>query len=92
MDYTSSLRPAAERQFARLPEAVKEDVVRTLRTLESEPRHRGVKCLMDRSGVLSARAGDYRILFVIDDRRRKVIVGRIAHRSRVYKRLDALGI
>lgn len=33
-----------------------------------------------------ARVGDHRIVYEIDDARRKVIVHRIAHRREVYRR------
>jgi mRNA-degrading endonuclease RelE of RelBE toxin-antitoxin system len=40
--------------------------------------------------VLRARSGDYRVLFKVDDVRRVVVVGRVALRGRVSKRLSDL--
>ena len=78
MDYRIDVRPVAKRQLTRLPESVRIEVARLIDTLGADPRPRGVKPVVGRPGVLRARSGNYRILFTIDDRRRVVVIGRVA--------------
>ena len=87
MSYRVELRPAADREYARLSPDVRAAVLTMLRDLGIEPRRRGVAAVRGRPGVLRARVGDYRVLFKVDDHQRVVSVGRIALRGRVYKRL-----
>ena len=88
MKYCLDVRPAAERQFNRLSWRTQKTVLAALDELEADPRHPGIAAVRGKPGALRARAGGYRILFRIDDRRRVVAVGRIALRDRVYKRLN----
>ena len=90
MSYRIDLRSIAERELARLPPREQRGVRAALRELEAEPRHHGVAPVRGRRGVLRARSGDYRVLFKVDDVRRVVVVGRVALRDRVYKRLSDL--
>jgi mRNA interferase RelE/StbE len=54
--------------------------------LAAEPRpHRSTK-LAGRSDY-RVRVGDWRVVYEVDDERRRVVVIRIAHRSDVYRRL-----
>jgi mRNA interferase RelE/StbE len=79
-----------KRQVARLPRQVQVELGGLVEKLMAEPRFRGIKPVTGRPGVLRARVGDYRVLFKIDETRRVVIVGRVAPRDRVYKRLSDL--
>lgn len=87
MNYRVELRPAADREYARLSPDARTAVLALLRDLGIEPRRRGVAAVRGRPGVLRARVGDFRVLFKVDDGQRLVSVGRIALRGRVYKRL-----
>lgn len=90
MAYSIDLRPAADRQYQRLPADAENAVRRALLRLAENPRHRDVAAVQNWPGIFRARAGDYRILFKIDDRRRAVSVGRIAIRGIVYRRMGRL--
>lgn len=85
MGYTVELQTTAERQFDRLPTELKRSVLRALRSLEKDPRHRGVRPVRSMRGSLRARAGDYRIVYEVDDARRLVLVSRIAPRDKAYR-------
>lgn len=85
MSYVVVLQPAAQRQYARLTPAMKASMLRTLRSLEEDPRRRGIRPVLAMPGSMRARAGDYRVVFEIDDARRLVLVTRIARRDKVYK-------
>jgi mRNA interferase RelE/StbE len=52
--------------------------------LQTNPRPAGSKKL-EGSAEYRVRAGDYRIVYLIDDRARRVTVTRIRHRSEAYK-------
>lgn len=90
MAYRIELRPAADRQYQRLPADAETAVRKALLRLAENPRHRGVAAVQHWPGIFRARAGDYRILFKIDDRRRVVSVGRIALRGVVYRQMRRL--
>ncbi len=53
--------------------------------LAENPRRRGKPLGADFVGLWSARRGDYRVLYEIDDDVRVVDVARIAHRSEAYR-------
>jgi mRNA interferase RelE/StbE len=85
VSYTVELQRTAERQFDRLSPMLKRSVLRALRTLEQDPRHRGVRPVTSMPGSLRARAGDYRIVYEVDDTQRLVSVVRIARRDKAYR-------
>jgi len=60
-------------------------VLRALRSLEEDPRRRGVRPVKTMPGALRARAGEYRIIFTVDDTARIVSVVRIAPRDKAYR-------
>lgn len=62
-------------------------LARAMRMLEQEPRrHPNIKALAGEvAGYFRFRAGDYRIVYFVDDAARAVHVVRIAHRSEAYR-------
>lgn len=85
MPYDVDLLPAARCQYARLEVQVKAAVLRELRKLKDDPRHAGVAPVRRLPGALRVRAWDMRIVFEIDDARRRVKVSRIAPRDKAYR-------
>lgn len=90
MAYVIELKPVAKRQAGRLPQSVKPAVDEAIKALASEPRPRGSKSVTGLPGGFRVRVGDYRIIYVVDDRGRVVYVLRIAWRDKAYKRLYEL--
>ena len=86
MSYTVVLRPAAERERWRLQTPVLERINQRLLALEQDPRPPGVEKLKGRPNSWRLRAGEYRILYEVDDAIRQVTIFRIAHRRDVYRR------
>jgi len=78
---------AAERRvLTRLPEKVASAVVEFLYGSLAERPHRVGKPLkLGLEGLRSARRGDYRVVYRIDDDRRLVTVIAIEHRSDIYR-------
>lgn len=80
--WTAASRPA----LTRLPEKVATAVVEFLYgSLAASPHRVGKPLKLGLEGLHSARRGDYRVIYRIDDRQRQVIVVAIEHRSDVYR-------
>ena len=72
--------------LTRLPEKAATAVVELLYGSLSENPHRAGKPLkLGLEGLHSARRGDYRVIYRIDDQERQVTVVAIEHRSDVYR-------
>ena len=81
------LSPEAAAFFAAADPPLARRLARCFAQLEHEPRHHNnIKRL---SGAMAGRSryrvGDWRVIFRIDDRARRVNVLLIAHRSEVYE-------
>ena len=69
----------------RLPKAAQRAVMEAFTSLEEQSRE-GKKLTAELTGIWSLRRGDYRILYRIDARRRRVEIARVGHRRDVYER------
>ena len=77
---------ASRRALTRLPGKVATAVVEFLYgSLASNPYHVGKPLKLGLHGLHSARRGDYRVIYRIDDHQRRVTVVAIEHRSEVYR-------
>jgi mRNA-degrading endonuclease RelE of RelBE toxin-antitoxin system len=77
----------ARRALRRLPEKVATAAVEFIYgPLASSPSRVGRPLRFELEGMHSAHRGDYRVVYRIDDRRRRVEVLAIAHRGDVYRR------
>lgn len=75
----------ARRALARLPQKVATAAVEFLYgSLAANPHRAGKPLRLGLSGLHSARRGDYRVIYRIDDDIRRVIVLAIEHRSAIY--------
>jgi len=83
--YHVALTASAEKELHRLPAKVVARIMPRLEHLASAPRPPGCKKLKGGDKEWRIRAGDYRIVYVIDDTARTVDVTRIAHRREVYE-------
>ena len=85
MSYAVSIRPAAQRQFARLPAHVKKAVATELEALADEPRPHGCRKMVGSADSYRIRVGDYRVVYQIEDSAHTVRVTIVGHRSEVYR-------
>jgi len=77
---------ASRRALARLPEKAATAVVEFLYgSLAASPHRVGKPLRLGLSGLHSARRGDYRVIYRIDDDRHQVDVVAIEHRSDIYR-------
>jgi mRNA-degrading endonuclease RelE of RelBE toxin-antitoxin system len=85
-EYAIAWTGAGRRALARLPEKVATAVVEFLYgSLAADPHRVGKPLKLGLEGLHSARRGDYRVIYRIDDRRRRVDVVAIEHRSDIYR-------
>ncbi len=85
MSYAVTIRPAAQRQFARLPADEKRSVAAAIEGLASEPRPRNHTKLAGSSNTYRVRVGDYRVIYQIENAARAVRITVIGHRREVYR-------
>jgi mRNA-degrading endonuclease RelE of RelBE toxin-antitoxin system len=77
---------SAERQLDRLPEKIAAAVVEfMLGPLVDNPRRVGHRLQRELAGTWSARRGNYRIIYEIDNDENIILVLRIDHRADVYR-------
>lgn len=76
----------SRRRLARLPEKIATAAVEfTYGSLAENPRRVGKPLQLGLAGLHSARRGDYRVIYTIDNRLRAVTIVAIEHRSDVYR-------
>ena len=86
--YTVDARPRVRKALRQLDPAVRQNVLARMRALASDPRPSGVEALRGHRPWLRLRAGDYRIIYAVDDEARLVTVLTVGHRREVYRNLD----
>ncbi len=84
--YTVGFALSARRSLHALPAKVYGAVMEFLRgPLAENPRQVGKPLRFELAGSYSARRGDYRIVYQIDDATHMVVVERIEHRGEAYR-------
>jgi mRNA interferase RelE/StbE len=83
VNYEVHIIRSVEKEMNRLPAAVHARLSRRILSLEDNPRPRGLKKLSGREEY-RLRVGDYRILYIVDDRKHIVTIFAVGHRREVY--------
>lgn len=84
--YVVKLSSAAVRSLRAIPPRIAEALVTfAFVALAENPHRRGKRLGADFEGLWSARRGEYRVIYEIDDEVRVVDIVRIAHRSEAYR-------
>jgi mRNA-degrading endonuclease RelE of RelBE toxin-antitoxin system len=84
--WTVQVAPSAIRSLDRLPPRVAGAVVEFITgTLPGNPERMSKPLRYELEGLRSARRGDYRVLFYLDETTRTLVVVRIAHRADAYR-------
>jgi mRNA interferase RelE/StbE len=74
------------RHLDQLPDMIRDAAIQAiLGPIAAHPRRVGKPLLAELTGLYSARRGDYRVIYEIDDDRTIVIVHRVQHRRVVYR-------
>jgi mRNA interferase RelE/StbE len=85
-DFAIAWTAPARRALARLPEKVATATVEFLYgSLAANPYRVGKPLKLGLDGLHSARRGDYRVIYRIDDQHHRVDVVAIEHRSDIYR-------
>ena len=83
-DYTVEMKPAARKELEALPDNVLARIVTKIESLAGTPRPAGCKKLKGYKDQWRIRAGDWRVIYIIDDSASHVSITRVAHRRKVY--------
>ena len=84
--YVVEVKPAAQKELEALPDDLLARVVRKLDVLRETPRPSGCKKLKGYEDQWRIRVGDWRVVYIVDDKTKLVSVTRVAHRREVYER------
>lgn len=86
MAYAVDLTPAARRELRKLDPGIQRRLVRAILELERDPRPSGTKALSGSTGM-RLRVRMYRLLYEVDDLRKRVVIFRVGHRREIYRNL-----
>ncbi len=87
--YEIEIIPRAKKELDKLPLREFKRVDSVIWPLSNEPRPYGVKRL--KKAIYRIRAGDWRIIYMILDKDKRIIIGKIARRSEhTYDKIDEL--
>ena len=85
-NYSVQVKPSALKELEALPDAVLARIVKKIESLGQAPRPAGCKKLKHFKDQWRVRAGNWRVLYIIDDAAKLISITRIAHRREVYDR------
>jgi mRNA interferase RelE/StbE len=81
MAYQIQIEKSALKQLSKIEKAAREKIRVTINGLADNPRPFGYKKLVDEGGLYRIKAGDYRIIYEVQDKILFVSVLRIAKRN-----------
>ena len=87
MSYRIEFRPSALRELRRIPKPFADRLMTAIASLATVPRPPRCVRLQGPEGFHRIRVGDYRIVYLIEDRVLLICVVRIGHRRGVYRGL-----
>ena len=84
MPYEVLLKRSAERELSRLARPTHDRIIERIIRLGTAPRPPGAVKLQGHDAY-RIRVGDHRVLYVVDDTRRRVEIIAVGHRREVYR-------
>jgi mRNA interferase RelE/StbE len=84
-DYSLEIKPSARKELEALPDHALARTVHKIESLAHTPRPAGCKKLQGYKDHWRVRVGDWRVVYIIDDKAKLVSVTRVAHRREVYE-------
>ena len=84
--YNLFFKASAEKELRRIPKPYLSKIIQKIESLPKQPRPHGVQMLCGDDGLYRLRQVDYRIVYEINDRERKITLVKIGHRREVYER------
>jgi mRNA interferase RelE/StbE len=83
--YQIHLSPAAQRQLKKLSASVQRLIFKQLDSLKHNPRPNGIKKLVGMDNLYRVRVGDYRIIYMIEDKKLSLLIVKVGDRKDVYR-------
>jgi mRNA-degrading endonuclease RelE of RelBE toxin-antitoxin system len=84
--YDVRITPEGLRHLDKLPDKIRAAAVEAITsTIAANPKRAGKALLGELQGLYSARRGDYRVIYEIDETARALVVHRVQHRRDVYR-------
>lgn len=84
--YKVSVKASAQKELNSLPKQIVSRVYAGLTQLAENPFPAGYKKLRgEKPATYRVRVGDYRILYIVDTKRKTLVVTGIGHRNKVYE-------
>ena len=83
MSYTLIIDRHAQKQLDKIPPPHFNRIIKAIYSLQNDPRPQGYKKLTGRPGY-RIRVGDYRVIYLIEDKEVKVFIIDIGHRKEIY--------
>ena len=84
MSYIVEFTPSAKKDFKKIPIVETRKILNEIEKLQHDPRPNNCKKLKNSSSY-RIRAGDYRIIYEIEDKKLLILVIKIGHRKDIYK-------
>jgi mRNA interferase RelE/StbE len=84
-NYSVEIKPSARKELESLRDNVLICVVQKIDSLGQSPRPAGCKKLKGYKDQWRIRAGDWRVVYIIDGAAKLISITRIAHRRQVYQ-------
>ncbi|MFN3761631.1 MAG: type II toxin-antitoxin system RelE family toxin [Anaerolineae bacterium] len=85
--YSVEFKPSVHKDFRRLPKSVVQRAMRRIEELGENPFPQGVEKLEGAHQLYRIRLGNYRIVYEVDTRARRITVMYVRHRREVYRAL-----
>ena len=90
MIYAVQFLETAVEELAKLPQEVQRQILKRIEGLKTVPRPAGVEQLKGPEKFLRLRAGDYRLIYLIEGKHLVVLVVKIGDRKDIYERVEVL--
>ncbi len=84
MAYHVILKRSTEKELDALQANIRERIIKRLLVLEDNPRPSGIKKLQGQESY-RLRVGDFRVLYTVDDKAKRVVILAVGHRREVYR-------
>jgi mRNA interferase RelE/StbE len=83
--YAVEFAPSAARAFRKLESAVQRRIASAIDALALRPRPAGAVKLAGGDDTFRIRVGDYRVVYIVENRILRVVIVRVAHRKEAYR-------
>lgn len=84
-EYRVIIARSARKELKSLDRATADRIIATLERLKQQPRPVGARKLRGAADLWRARAGDYRVIYAIDDTQQIVDIRVVRHRKDAYR-------